>query len=336
MDESELARSTARDLRAHVAACTEDLAARIDRICEVPAAATGGAFAPDFLDRLRDECDGTGHRALDEWAAALQRALPNVEFGTALVSACSTVAASFLAVRPGAADAALFLAHRGRSLDRVCERAADDVRKPFAPSRLVERSEVVTSLLASLHARDAATCDHSQAVGSWAERVAAAFGMTEAEQEFIGLGGTLHDIGKLAMPAAILLKPSSLDAEEWEVMRRHSAVGASILEAIPSLRACAAIVRGHHERVDGTGYPDGKSGDEIPLACRIVSVADAFHAMISNRPYRAAMPAAEALATLVEGRGTHWDPKVVDVMLEIVRPSTVHEALRSVRGGSPR
>jgi putative two-component system response regulator len=150
--------------------------------------------------------------------------------------------------------------------------------------------------------------------------------MPSGEREFIELSGTLHDVGKLATPRAILLKPGPLDAGEWEVMREHSVAGANILEDVPSLRTCVPIVRSHHEQVDGGGYPDGLQGDSIPLAARIVAVADAFHAMISKRSYRPAMPAAQAVAILQQGSGSRWDRRVVDAMIAVVRPARLRTA----------
>jgi putative nucleotidyltransferase with HDIG domain len=176
----------------------------------------------------------------------------------------------------------------------------------------------VQSLLASLQARDFATCDHSRAVGLWAGRIAHAMGMSAKEQHFAALCGTLHDVGKLATPRAILLKPGPLDESEWATMREHSAAGARIVERVPSLRACAPVVRAHHERVDGGGYPDGLIGTSIPLTARIIAAADAFHAMISQRPYRPPLPVPRALHELIKGRDVRWDAGIVDALHALV------------------
>jgi len=117
-------------------------------------------------------------------------------------------------------------------------------------------------------------------------------------------------------------------------MRAHSAVGAKMLERIPSLRELAPVVRAHHERIDGRGYPDALSGDGIPFVSRIVSVADSFHAMISKRPYREALAVPYALDELRAGVGTQWDGIIVDTMLEIVQPRGVARPLRAVRGAA--
>jgi hypothetical protein len=125
----------------------------------------------------------------------------------------------------------------------------------------------------------------------------------------------LHDIGKISTPDHVLLKPAPLELDEWDIMRDHAAAGARILSQIPSLQRCAIIVRAHHERYDGAGYPDGIFGSSIPFEARVVAVADAFHAMISERPYRQPIAPRQALQVLQDGRGSQWDPDVIDAML---------------------
>lgn len=175
--------------------------------------------------------------------------------------------------------------------------------------------ESTSALLAMLAERDYGTCCHSKATAEWARRLALAMGYDQQSAEFISLCALLHDIGKISTPDSVLLKDGPLTAEEWEIMRDHAPAGARVLNQIPSLHRCSAIVRAHHERYDGAGYPDGLAGTSIPLEARIVAVADAFHAMISERPYRKPIPPRQALAILEEGRGTQWDPDVVDAML---------------------
>lgn len=184
-----------------------------------------------------------------------------------------------------------------------------------------EYNESTRSLLAMLGERDAATCCHSRATGEWARRLCAAMGIANESAELIKLCALLHDIGKVATPESILLKRGPLTAEEWVIMREHSAAGQRVLDQIPTLARCALIVRAHHERWDGDGYPDGLAGQNIPFEARVVAVADAFHAMISERPYRKAIPPREALEILEGGRGTQWDPLVVDAMLGLFAES---------------
>jgi putative nucleotidyltransferase with HDIG domain len=176
-------------------------------------------------------------------------------------------------------------------------------------------AEATSALLAMLAERDYGTCCHSKATAEWARRLATALGCDTEAMEFIALCALLHDIGKISTPDRILLKPSPLSAEEWDVMRDHAAAGARILNQIPALQRCAIVVRAHHERFDGVGYPDGLFGSSIPYEARVVAVADAFHAMISERPYRQPIAPRQALKILEEGRGSQWDPDVVDAMI---------------------
>ena len=174
-----------------------------------------------------------------------------------------------------------------------------------------------SALLAVLAERDSGTCCHSKATAEWSKRLAIALDCAPKTSEFIGLCALLHDVGKIVTPDSVLLKTGTLTAPEWEIMRDHSAAGARILNHVPSLQGCAMVVRAHHERFDGTGYPDRLAGSSIPFESRVVAVADAFHAMISDRPYRRALAPREALGILQEGRGMQWDPDVVDAMLSM-------------------
>jgi HD-GYP domain-containing protein (c-di-GMP phosphodiesterase class II) len=174
---------------------------------------------------------------------------------------------------------------------------------------------IIESVLAMLRARDEATCAHSRATGLWCRRLANGLGLTTGVTDRIVKAGVLHDVGKIATPDAILLKAGPLDAREWAIMQQHAAFGGEILAQIPSLAQYSPIVRAHHERIDGRGYPDGFAGELIPFEARVVAVADAFHAMISDRPYRAALSYGAAIAVLGEGRGTQWDAEVVDAMV---------------------
>ena len=178
-------------------------------------------------------------------------------------------------------------------------------------------SDSTHALLAMLGERDAQTCCHSKATGEWTRRLCASLGLPKEQSEFIELCAVLHDIGKISTPESILSKPGPLDEREWEIMRDHAAAGQRILNQIPSLARCATVVRAHHERFDGRGYPDGLAGENIPFEARVVAVADAFHAMISDRPYRKAIAPRRALEILQDGAGAQWDPIVVDAMLNL-------------------
>ncbi|MDQ6942807.1 MAG: HD-GYP domain-containing protein [Candidatus Eremiobacteraeota bacterium] len=175
----------------------------------------------------------------------------------------------------------------------------------------------IESLLAMLSVRDEATCIHSRATGEWGRRIATRMGIEPPVTERIVKAGILHDIGKIRIPDEILFKPSSLTDGEWEIMKRHAEAGAEILSEIPALAPFAPVVATHHERFDGRGYPHGLRGDDISLESRVVSVADSFHAMTTDRPYRRALSYGEAIAALVDGRGRQWDKEVTDVMIAL-------------------
>lgn len=198
------------------------------------------------------------------------------------------------------------------------------------PSRT--SGHVLDGVLAMLKARDEATCAHSHATGAWCRRLAQQLNLSPSATDFIVKAGILHDIGKIGTPDAVLFKPSALTADEWTVMQRHAEFGADILAELPALAAYAPIVRAHHERWDGRGYPHGLKGEDIPFEARVVAVADAFHAMISSRPYRPAISQREAMAILREGRGTQWDASLVDAMIEMLEAPRTRGRKEAARG----
>ncbi|HEV7364054.1 MAG TPA: HD domain-containing phosphohydrolase [Solirubrobacteraceae bacterium] len=187
-------------------------------------------------------------------------------------------------------------------------------------SRQQEISEsyesVVLALVSAMDSRDEYTASHSAATATLAHAVAEALGIEGADLRRIDQVALLHDIGKLGVPSEILRSPDPLAPEQAAVMRQHPVVGEQILSQVPFLREVATAVRGEHERWDGTGYPDGLAGEQIPLAARIVFACDAYHAMTSDRPYRPALPHEEAIAELRQGAGSQFDPRVVQVLLE--------------------
>ena len=174
-------------------------------------------------------------------------------------------------------------------------------------------------LVRALEERDAALGEHVSEVADVAVAVAARLGLTAERLEQVRRAAELHDVGKMAIPDAILLKTGPLDDDEWVFVRRHTLTGEWILSAAPALANVAKLVRSSHERWDGGGYPDGLAGEAIPLESRIVAVCDAYAAMRSDRPYRAAMPHADALSELRAHSGTQFDPQVVEAALEVLR-----------------
>jgi putative nucleotidyltransferase with HDIG domain len=168
-----------------------------------------------------------------------------------------------------------------------------------------------TALVATLDARDRYTAGHSAAVAIYARDIATRMGLSDDEQQVAHLCGLVHDIGKIGLPAGLLEKPGALTLEERRQMEKHSAIGERILAKVEDYAEIATIVRHHHERVDGHGYPDGLVGDKIPLISRIIAVADAYNAMTSDRPYRDAMPSRVARLRLAQAVESQFDTSVV-------------------------
>jgi putative nucleotidyltransferase with HDIG domain len=176
----------------------------------------------------------------------------------------------------------------------------------------------VAELLARASAMDATFGVHAAKVAALSVRVARELGLGRDEVELLGLAAAVHDVGKLEVAAAIIAKPTALDPEEWDAMRRHPAVGADLLQECDVPSEVAAIVRSHHERWDGAGYPDGLSGDDIPFGARIVAVADAYCAMLEERPYRPPLEPREARAELQAQAGRQFDPVCAEATCRVV------------------
>jgi two-component system, cell cycle response regulator len=187
------------------------------------------------------------------------------------------------------------------------------------------REEMVHQvLLRVLGEHDGALRDHVDDVALLAERVAERLGLDPREVADVRRAAALHDVGKVAIPDAILNAPRALTDEEWEYMRQHTIIGARIIGAAPEMARVAEMVRSSHERWDGGGYPDGLAGDAVPLGARIVSVCDTFDAITTTRAYRGARPVEEALAELERCAGTQFDPDVVEAFLAVVQAGGVH------------
>ena len=184
------------------------------------------------------------------------------------------------------------------------------------------RLAAVMLLAETLDLRDAGTAEHSRTVGAYARQTAATLGLAPERVERLHAAGVLHDLGKLGIADAILHKPAALDEAEWREMRRHPEVGARILEHA-GLDDIAAWVRAHHERIDGRGYPDGVRAADIPLEARILAVADAYEAMVADRPYRRGLEPGAARAELLRGAGTQFDADVVDAFLATMDDAAV-------------
>jgi putative nucleotidyltransferase with HDIG domain len=173
-------------------------------------------------------------------------------------------------------------------------------------------AEVVTSYARAVEAKDIYTRGHSERVSGYATLLGQALGVTDKDLEILRTAGILHDIGKIGIPDDILNKPSGLTPEEFEIMKRHPVVGRDIISRVSSLEEVVPLVYHHHEWFNGQGYPTGKHGADIPLLARILSVADGFEALTSNRSYHEAMTVSQAKQVLSAGAGRQWDPEIVD------------------------
>ena len=197
----------------------------------------------------------------------------------------------------------------------------EELVKKFHNEEIISKHhllDVVTSLASAIDAKDTYTKGHSTGVARYSEALARALGLEENEIERIKLGAVLHDVGKIGIPENILRKPAPLSDEEWKIMKQHPTIGVEkVIQPNRQLKDLIPMVKYHHERYDGKGYPEGIKGTDIPLAARIVSVADAYHALVSDRPYRKGMSIEKACEILKEGAGTQWDKELVRVFISI-------------------
>jgi len=184
--------------------------------------------------------------------------------------------------------------------------------------------QTVLTLARAIDARDTYTADHSRRLADWAEATARRLRCSAEEVQLIRWAALLHDIGKIGIPDSILRKAGPLTEEEWQVMRQHPILGADIIAPVAKLQPVTSIIRHHQEKYDGTGYPDGLQGEEIPLAARILTVVDAYGAMTDERIYRRARTKDEAAAELQRCAGTHFDQQVVDVFFELIDANPTH------------
>jgi putative nucleotidyltransferase with HDIG domain len=190
-------------------------------------------------------------------------------------------------------------------------------------ARLYEEQEdtfvqTVVALANAIDIRDTYTSSHSQRIAEWAQDIARLLGCTAQETQAVYWGGLLHDIGKIGIADSILKKPGKLEDTEWDIIRNHTILGAQLVAPIRKLSAVAPIIQYSHERYDGSGYPCGLKGEEIPLGARIIGVVDSFSAMLDERPYKRPISQAEAIAELKRNSGILFDPQVVNVFLYVL------------------
>jgi putative two-component system response regulator len=212
-------------------------------------------------------------------------------------------------------------------LDRRALRARQAELERLVATQALERAReaetaehgTLQRLLVAAGYRDDNTFEHTQRVGDLAARLARGLGLPEREVALIARAAPLHDIGKIAIPDSILLKPGRLTPEEFEVVKTHAVLGARVLAGGTSelLRAAEGIARHHHERWDGAGYPDGLAGDAIPVAARVVHIADVFDVLVHERPYRESLTVEAAAAEIARGAGSDFDPEAVRVFARL-------------------
>ncbi len=225
--------------------------------------------------------------------------------------------------------------------------AMDFIKKPFVPDVLVMRVrhtielvclqrdlesevikktreneelsiQVVLAIADAIDAKDTYTNGHSRRVAKYSRDIAARLGYTEQQQSDIYMMGLLHDVGKIGVPDAVINKPAKLTDEEFELIKSHPERGARILENIKAMPQLATGAMWHHEKYNGTGYPDGLAGTDIPIEARIIAVADAYDAMSSRRSYRDALPQEVVRSEIERGRGTQFDPAIADIMIRMI------------------
>ncbi|HEY9180454.1 MAG TPA: HD domain-containing phosphohydrolase, partial [Candidatus Baltobacteraceae bacterium] len=202
------------------------------------------------------------------------------------------------------------LANRARLLASEVQQATADI--------IAREKETINRLMRAAEFRDNETGMHIVRMGHFSAQIGRAYGLPEEECETLLMATPMHDIGKVATPDRILLKPAKLDAQEWEIMKQHTIAGYEILKDSQSalLQTAAQIALSHHEKFDGSGYPYGVSGEDIPLCGRICAVSDVFDALTSERPYKRAWPVEQALDEVQRLSGTHFDPALVDAFYE--------------------
>src|SRR5579859_4706477 len=223
-----------------------------------------------------------------------------------------------LALEAGADD------FMSKPVDRIelVARVRSALRLKAVYDTLDSAEQVIFSLAAAVEAKDRYTEKHTHRVAETARHVGVKLGLPERALDALYRGGIIHDIGKIGVPDAILLKPGPLGGDEVRVMRAHTTIGESIVRPLRSGANLLPIIRNHHEHFDGRGYPDGLAGRAIPRLARIVAVCDSYDALVTDRPYRKARTADEAIATLMDGAGKQWDPEVVEALVGELSTST--------------
>jgi diguanylate cyclase (GGDEF)-like protein len=276
-----------------------------------------------IAERLRRELTGSV-RANGERVTA--------SFGTAYFPETASSAEELLY----GADAAMYWAksagkNRVGDWAQLFRRRHDESQPWYVTDHGVRAPEAVAALVAALTAKDPSTSAHTDRCSWYSGHLADALGLDEGQVTIVRLASLLHDVGKIAVPDEVLFKAGPLNAEEWAQMKRHPAAALHVLREIRAIHDATPAILHHHEHYDGSGYPDGLKGEDIPVASRILLVTDAFDAMTSDRPYRKAMPVEAAIAELKRNSGSQFDPRVVEAFLRVL----AERGPRPLRGDAP-
>ncbi|MGH2748752.1 MAG: HD domain-containing phosphohydrolase [Actinomycetota bacterium] len=284
----------------------------------------GGKIAPDvaIIDlELSPSCAlVTGLAALSPETRIIVMADRGGSDAEGLVKALSSGAVGAIYKETSVEDLGRALAMSSRQAPVMAEEAAGLLLNSYLGTLQDKRTRdlaVIEALAAAVEARDVITAEHLDRVTKLATDCMAAIDSGLAANEEVSYGFMLHDIGKIGVPDAILGKPGPLGTQEWDVMRRHPAMGVKIVEPIGFSSTTTDIILCHHERWDGTGYPNNLVGDEIPISARAFAVADTYDAMTSDRPYRSALSHEVALETITAGAGKAYDPDVVEIFIDL-------------------
>lgn len=293
-------------------------------IAQMPASGmiAGRYDADEFLIILprttREEATTLAHRLRE---SIRQTALAHAGNGQTIAV---TVSIGIVSYPEDAADmqGLLSSAEDALSIAKRSDTGIADTRSSWrARYRIHEDGDFSTleAMIVAIDNKDGYTRRHSEEVTEYALWIAEELGFSEEEEHTLRLAGLVHDVGKIGIPDEVLLKPDVLTPSEYERVKQHAALGAAMLSALPNMERLAPIVRAHHERWDGTGYPDGLAGEEIPLLARVLAVADAFSAMTTDRPYRKGLDWETALAEIERQRGRQFDPAITDAFITAVR-----------------
>jgi putative nucleotidyltransferase with HDIG domain len=183
---------------------------------------------------------------------------------------------------------------------------------------------MMVALSCVVEARDLYTDKHMKDIAEYSVTIAKKLRLPDSDIENIRRAALLHDLGKISVPDCILMKPGKLSEEEMDIIKRHPANGAKMIEPVEPLKHTREIIKSHQEWFDGSGYPEGLRGEDIPLGARIIAVADAFGAMTTDRPYRKALSTEKAIKELKEGAGTQFDPRLVEIFISILEEKIPH------------